>query len=209
MPMACTEIHEPVIVIGPGRCGTSAVAGMLHHLGVFMGFRLEPPHRTNPHGHWEDSEFVALNSAVLCERLPLQEWERCVRAIIEHRSNLGIRWGWKDPRTCDLLDRYLGIVAAPRLIRCRRAPDAIQASIVKAYANADGSNGWNAASARRLQQRRDGMLDRLLPRETLDVEFDTLVSRPEAVALRIVDYLGLSPTATQLAQAVSFIQTRQ
>lgn len=35
--------EKTLIVVGPGRGGTSLVAGTLHHLGVFMGDGSEPP----------------------------------------------------------------------------------------------------------------------------------------------------------------------
>lgn len=99
---------EPIIVVGPGRCGSSAVAGVLHHLGVFMGERLIPAHETNPYGHWEDADFVRVNEAfVMQDRMTAEEWSGAVAELIKKRRALGRQWGWKDPRTCQLLPQYL------------------------------------------------------------------------------------------------------
>ena len=46
---------EPIIVVlGPWCGGTSAVAGVLRHLGVFMGAEFVWDYR-EPHETWEDS----------------------------------------------------------------------------------------------------------------------------------------------------------
>ena len=48
---------EAVIVLGVYGSGSSAVAGILHHLGVMMGEKLIPATPANPKGHFEDAEF--------------------------------------------------------------------------------------------------------------------------------------------------------
>src|ERR1700686_2628559 len=47
-----------LVVLGMHRSGTSALAGMLHHLGVALGERLMPASPDNPRGYWEHSEIV-------------------------------------------------------------------------------------------------------------------------------------------------------
>jgi len=52
-------------VLGVGRCGSSAVAGMLHVGGVPMGQTLVGPHaRYNARGHYEDRTWHRLNRLV-------------------------------------------------------------------------------------------------------------------------------------------------
>ena len=63
---------EPIIVVlGPWCGGTSAVAGVLHHLGVFMGANFAWAYR-GPHETWEDSHLSKL----------------CVRAFTEPGAQL-------------------------------------------------------------------------------------------------------------------------
>ena len=65
---------EPIIVVlGPWCGGTSAVAGVLHHLGVFMGADFVWAYR-GPHETWEDSLLSKL----------------CVRALTEPGAQLQI-----------------------------------------------------------------------------------------------------------------------
>ena len=66
-----------ILVIGIHRSGTSAVAGVLHRLGVWMGqanpkteSELEPlddwpAYESNPMGQFEDSNFCAVNRSLL------------------------------------------------------------------------------------------------------------------------------------------------
>src|SRR5580658_3168224 len=65
-----------LVVLGMHRSGTSALAGMLHHLGVALGERLMPASPDNPRGYWEHSEIVAIN----------------------HRLMATMGWAWDDIR---------------------------------------------------------------------------------------------------------------
>lgn len=62
-----------IAVMGVGRCGSSAVAGMLHKGGVPMGRDLIGPHeRFNARGHFEDHEWHALNRLVAHQCCPFE-----------------------------------------------------------------------------------------------------------------------------------------
>jgi hypothetical protein len=55
------------IVLGMHRSGTSALAGMLHHLGVELGDRLMQASPDNPRGYWEHRDIVAVNHKLMAE----------------------------------------------------------------------------------------------------------------------------------------------
>jgi len=192
---------QPIIVVGPGRCGTSCVAGVLHHLGVFMGSRLVPADATNPYGHWEDYEFVKLNSALLRERIGRSDWEKRTRKLIDCRIALGIPWGWKDPRTCDLLRDYLTFFDNPTFIRCIRSAPQIEASIIKAY-------GWSPTNARLGRLRREHELDQYLPRNnTFEVDFTELRTDRRKIVESLVQFCGLAgATEQRISSAINFIR---
>ena len=113
------EIHNKiVIVLGMHKSGTSMVAGSLKKLGVNMG-KDTTPDSTNPLGHFEDKEFVTLNSQILKkaggswtnppakEKILIQKeyFLRKIESLIQkQKSEL---WGWKDPRTCLTIELYL------------------------------------------------------------------------------------------------------
>jgi len=101
-----------VVVMGMHRSGTSAVANVLHHLGVSMGDRLLPANRWNPHGHYEDVDFFELNVEML--HLAGGDWahppaEEAIREagrwllpemiqLVRWKERARRTWGWKDPR---------------------------------------------------------------------------------------------------------------
>lgn len=118
--------NKQIIVIGMHRSGTSMVAGVLYYLGVFMGEQLmidDPvtgPTLEQPHGYYEDREFMAINSEILTEagggweNIPdrkrlLQACENSNPAldklIIKRNKDYEV-WGLKDPRACLTLPAY-------------------------------------------------------------------------------------------------------
>ncbi|MFB5268409.1 sulfotransferase family protein [Paenibacillus enshidis] len=59
------EISKLFLVFALHRSGSSAVAGVLYHMGIPMGDNLLGPNPTNPKGHFENLDFVALNDKIL------------------------------------------------------------------------------------------------------------------------------------------------
>jgi glycosyltransferase involved in cell wall biosynthesis len=114
----------PVVIAGMHRSGTSLVASFLSSLGVHMGDKLLPADRRNPHGYFEDADFVALHGRILgaatLDEAGHRDWgwtasewlDRDVlpgffgeaRDLAAGRIRRGGIWGWKDPRTSLLLD---------------------------------------------------------------------------------------------------------
>src|SRR5579864_4713795 len=66
-----------LVVLGMHRSGTSALTGMLHHLGVALGDRLMAATPDNPRGYWEHGDIVAIHERLM--------------------ATLG--WGWDDIRS--------------------------------------------------------------------------------------------------------------
>ncbi len=93
-----------VVVLGIHRSGTSATAGVLHHLGVEMGPKLIGPTPANPRGHFEDMDLAQLND------LALGSWSSPVPAVtawrpqferhLIDRARSASPFGLKDPRLC-------------------------------------------------------------------------------------------------------------
>jgi hypothetical protein len=96
-----------ILVLGVPRSGTSTIAGVLHHLGVFMGERYPEPTAMNPRGFFEDQEVSELHrqfldygafpeTAILTDDADkLAAYE----AFIRRREALGRTWGFKDRYT--------------------------------------------------------------------------------------------------------------
>lgn len=92
-----------IVVLGQGRTGTSAVAGVLHHLGVYMGEGLLFSTPDNLRGSFEDARFVEIHDKMLgnwrCPKLDakphLGHYRHLVAQMESHDP-----WGLKDPRLC-------------------------------------------------------------------------------------------------------------
>lgn len=61
---------QRLFVLGAGRSGTSLLAGLFRHSGLFMGDAGYKPREANPTGFFEDREVNAINEALLAPLLP-------------------------------------------------------------------------------------------------------------------------------------------
>jgi GT2 family glycosyltransferase len=139
-----------VVVLGMHRSGTSALAGMLHHLGVAFGNRLMPASADNPRGYWEHLDVVAVHQKLMTrfgrgwdDIRPLPPGYDADEAGVEARrvlsaillrdfAGIGL-WGLKDPRLCRLAT-LLGSVCdelaiAARFVLVLRHPLEVAASL--------------------------------------------------------------------------------
>jgi len=114
------------VVLGAPRTGTSAVAGMLHKAGVYMGRYLNPPGHGNEAGFFEDMEILSSNEVLLAQmgcdvyapptraQLDGLVADGTVGAVTEYlrlKADLAREagyedWGFKDGRVCLLLPLY-------------------------------------------------------------------------------------------------------
>jgi hypothetical protein len=153
----------PVLVVGTGRCGTSAVASILIDLGVFMGHAFVAANKSNVAGHWEDLDFRNLNAWRLEERIDPASWRKGVEFLASNRDGL---WGFKDPRSAHFIDEYIEILS-PRFIRCRRDMSDIVASMCRWY-------DWPEEKALELASFRERMLNHHLQGQmVLDVDVES------------------------------------
>lgn len=200
---------EPIIVVlGPFCGGTSAVAGVLHHLGVFMGtdfFRLA--HR-EPADTWEDLRLAELCRKAFSEpggqfqtdavsfEAELREWGN------EHRRAARIarrRPGAKHPSLCLALDFIRDAWDPVVPVVVDRPADNVLASLRRYRWWPEQQRGPTTA---RLIEARDHALDGTA---TVRVEFEALRAQPAAAIRRLADELGLEVTRAQLETATESI----
>jgi hypothetical protein len=106
--------QRAIVVLGPGRCGTSTLARGLIALGLEFGNRLKPAARKNPRGFFEDLDLLRVNYEAHA-RLGLRRngssvgwlaetaWRAADLVPLEHRARQVIRrrfsaaplWGCK------------------------------------------------------------------------------------------------------------------
>lgn len=138
-----------IFVLGMHRSGTSALAGMLHHLGAALGDRLMAASPDNPRGYWEHTDIVAVHSRLMAAHgLAWDDLRPVPGDLFEDRAALGelrsilVRdfagaplWALKDPRLCRLLPLWQRLLAgldiAPRFILAVRHPADVAASLAR------------------------------------------------------------------------------
>ena len=122
------KVSDGIIVLGMHRSGTSALTGMLHHLGCALGNRIMPAEKgVNEKGFWENDDIVRINEEILSEirrswddpRLYPDEWWESekildysneIYELIENELLIHPIWCIKDPRICRLLPLWKNIL---------------------------------------------------------------------------------------------------
>ncbi|MGH7038223.1 MAG: glycosyltransferase, partial [Stellaceae bacterium] len=141
-----------VIVMGMHRSGTSALTGMLHHLGIVLGDRLMSATLDNPRGYWEHLDIVAAHQQLMgalgrgwddLRPLPAGYCDSAAGSIARRRISDVLRrdfsgvalWGVKDPRLCRLAALWEGVFAdlgaEPHVILVLRDPRDVAASLAR------------------------------------------------------------------------------
>ena len=154
-PASVTQIgalagSTALIVLGMHRSGTSALTGMLYHLGVALGENLMPATLDNPRGYWEHDDIVKVHERLMAALGWAWDDIRPLPPGFEHtqparvaagelmtilgRDFAGSRlWGVKDPRLCRLMPLWATLLAAaevmPRYLLALRHPLDVAASI--------------------------------------------------------------------------------
>lgn len=192
-----------MIVIGPGRCGSSGIAGVLHHLGVHMGYQFKPANEHNPRGYFEDLDLLQLVNAVLDRKISLRRWNMALALLMAERRGLGVPWGWKHPALTDTWLSFSGHLLAPKIVRCTRDRAACIASLIRAY---KAQLGWTDAQAEQVYDSRTLRLDHyLVDYDVLTLAWEETLRDPAQAVERLVKFATLEVTDAQRDTAVQFL----
>jgi hypothetical protein len=202
-------VAEPIIaVLGPWCGGTSAVAKVLHHLGVFMGTRFDVGVRELD-DTWEDTDLSLLCRRAFSEpsgqllmdahtlRVKLRDW------AVNHRHAARIaerRPGVKHPALCIAVDHIREAWGPLVPVVVDRPAANIVASLNRL--------GWWTDEKERVESTAHliAARDRALAGvATVRVDFEELRSAPAAVVRRLVGELGLEITDAQFEAAVDSV----
>jgi len=139
-----------IFVVGMHRSGTSALAGVLRHLGVAFGTRLMDASPDNPRGYWEHFDIVSAHERLMAAagyawsdiRPPPDGFFDSAAAADTRRELIGIverefagvlLWGAKDPRLCRLVPLWLPLLdrlkVTARFVLTLRHPLDVAASL--------------------------------------------------------------------------------
>ena len=200
---------EPIIVVLGPRCGgTSAVAGVLNHLGVFMGADFTWAYRDMDET-WEDSRLSqlcrrAFNERSLQLQMDPQSFEVKLRNWADqHRRAArmaGRRPGAKDPLLCLAID-FLRDACGPVV------PVVVHRPVEKVVASLNRL-GWFADEQERAESTAHLISARdlaLAGTAKVTIDFEVLRATPAAVIRRLADELGLEVTEAQLQAAADSV----
>src|SRR5258708_29220538 len=204
-----------VSIAGMHRSGTSMVARALNLCGMYLGpeedvLRTAPD---NPEGWWEKYGFVVLNGSIVAKfggawdlppDLP-KHWEMNPEILACYLQAAGLIeefsghkfWGWKDPRNSLTIDFWQRLLPGLKVIVCLRNPLEVAKSLSRpGYASREfGLNLWYAYNQRLIYS---------VPAEIrLVTHFDAFWENPRAELVRMLRFLGTSPSEAQLESAVA------
>ncbi|MBA2336797.1 MAG: hypothetical protein H0V96_03390 [Acidimicrobiia bacterium] len=121
-------MHTEIIIAGFHRSGTSMVTQLLHAAGLFVGDDLLGAMPSNPYGHFEDTEVVAIHERILADnsvnwqvghplilRVSPNRWSEAARFVSARRLAHGT-WAFKDPRVCLFLPVWKHLLPAAKLL---------------------------------------------------------------------------------------------
>lgn len=118
-------------VVGNQSGGTSAVAGLIDKMGIFMGNRFVAPDQR--YCTYEDIEFL---------RLPVGD----KKELIKQRNKEYDKWGWKHPETIGQLKELVQVMHNPHVVVVGRDPVAIARS---------KQNRWGLPGLQAFEEMRD------------------------------------------------------
>ena len=200
---------EPIIVVlGPWCGGTSAVAGVLRHLGVLMGTEFDWNYR-ELHDTWEDSSLSQLCRKAFTEpgaqlQMDARSLEAKLRSWADsHRRAAraaGQRPGVKHPLLCVAMD-FVREAWGPVV------PLVVERPVANVMASLNRLGWWQdeqerAESTAHLIAARD---QALAGAATVRVDFEELRAAPAVVIRRLADELGLAVTEAQLQAAAQSV----
>lgn len=170
-----------IVVLGCYRSGSSAVAGTLHHLGVFMGEKFDPSSKVNPRGYFEDIEFKDLHKLAIEGKDVYQEYQK----LVKYRCNLPV-WGIKDPRLCILIDK---LPLDPDYVICTHRPISEITNSLHKVLPREPKEKWSILIDHYLTQRDLWLQTYCGP--VMDVRFQELMSNPYRMVQTIATFVSV------------------
>lgn len=174
--------NRTYVCFGVARGGTSAVAGTLKRLGLFMGRDLP--------NNYEDPCFGP--------GVTLQQ----MRATISDRNAEQKVWGWKFPAAANYLENLHDNLRNPYLIVVFRDV----AATMKGHVRWHNRNVMHAAHEVLLQQQKNWNLLERWRVPTLLVSYEKAVLAPRLFACELADMTGMpQPDETRLGEIQAFL----
>jgi hypothetical protein len=218
---------QRIFILGAGRSGTSLLAGLFRHSGLFMG-EGEPykAREANPLGFYEDREVNAINEALLAPLAPppLRDGQRWLASLTstdrvvvtpELRRRMRVLLArspfcFKDPRFCYTLDGWIKEIPASERnqVQCLcifRHPSVVATSVLKELSSAPYLKGLSLSVEQILAaweaQYRSVLEQRRGPGRWLFIHYEELFE-PQGLA-RLQAFTGLDPDRSFVRPSLS------
>lgn len=188
-----------ILVMGVPRSGTSAVAGVLHHLGVNMGEgHLQPGNEWNPRGYYEDLRWQKANKRITGQRYGTNQPPAIGDSLLEQYERLIVAceqsplWGIKDPRLCFTASFFWPLLDDPRMVVVHRAPSAsIESLMAHSQGNYEGQYAMTKEEAAAIQDEwQQALTDTLFGfsgPKTL-VHYEELIDYPRRIVKHLAEF---------------------
>ena len=203
-----------IVVLGIPRSGSSMVAGICHHLGLYMGDEFFKDDRINPRGLFEDIEFFRLHQDVSLTlgidepQIPTmnydgvieymgEEWKTKYESLISVR-NKRPAWGVKEPRFCYMLPHFQNLVERDiRIVSISRDRNESIKSMMVSHKLLEEGADYTVARNEKAKQESLAQFDG----EVLDVSYQNVLDNPKTEGGRIAEFIRL-PTSQS---AIDFV----
>ncbi len=206
--------QRAIIVLGPGRCGTSTLARGLIALGVDFGRRLKPAARKNPRGFFEDLDLLSVNyeaharlglrrNGSSVSWIPDETWNTAdlgslraqARQLILQRFGGAPLWGCKIGGMMRILPFWRQVFEAAgqdvAYVLAIRHP----ASVARSRAKLDPYRAIREKSDLEFAAQILPFAAEMTRRPTLVVDYDQVIADPRRQLRRVASRLGLPVTA--------------
>ena len=189
-----------LIVTGPGRSGTSAIARILHESGFSMGEALAPASEWNSAGFYEETPVVEINEQIVNDlgmegmrnwpsRRDVLNASASYAGAMRHVVAASTARGWKDPRFSITLEAWLPYLSAPpKVVVCLRSPEAFINSTISIFGLSprDVLESWWSNHLRRILD-----VIREYRLSATSVVFDDLVCNPAETVEALSRFVAL------------------
>ena len=189
-----------IAIVGPHRSGTSAVAGVVYHLGAFMGDDLYEPSDWNERGYFEDKGIVAIHDAMIggrwwMPRVPSVSIEvaRIYSSELDKFRKYQL-WAIKDPRLCFTLLRLKEQEPDINVITVHRDPWYSARSL-----SSRDRFPFDKSLELTLQYEANMLLRTKSIKRVLRVRYESLLRHTEAEVERIAKFIGADVTPGALS----------
>jgi len=207
-----------ILIAGIESSGTSTVAGVLHHLGVYMGSKLRSPSKANVKGYYEDWTFLHIIGVHSWSNKEIRDPKARVRKWLEGRleENKDL-WGLKynEPllnTKFDVIEELQKLSIDVRFIIVKRPFEAIARSIaLKRRKQPTDTEVWSKIPSKEAFLRRHIAELKQTDIPLLEISYDRVVDFPAIETEKLIEFCFEDlprPEESQIETALSFIEPK-